>query len=131
MEPFKFSVDFNVNVKLQDDVKQLLEKLLSSAPAAPAPAPAPTTTAPAAPAPAPTTTAPAAPAPTTAPAAPAAPAAPTNNELSINDVRKLLAEKVNEHRAEIKDKLTELGAPSVTKLNKSKYQELFDFLNTL
>ena len=119
MEPFKFSVDFNVNVKLQDDVKQLLEKLLSSAPAAPAPAPAPTTTAPAAPA------------PTTAPAAPAAPAAPTNNELSINDVRKLLAEKVNEHRAEIKDKLTELGAPSVTKLNKSKYQELFDFLNTL
>ena len=96
MEPFKFSVDFNVNVKLQDDVKQLLEKLLSSAPATPA-----------------------------------TPATPTNNELSINDVRKLLAEKVNEHRAEIKDKLTELGAPSVTKLNKSKYQELFDFLNTL
>ena len=96
MEPFKFSIDFNVNVKLQDDIKQLLEKLSSFVPAAPA-----------------------------------APAAPADNELSINDVRKLLAEKVNEHRAEIKDKLTELGAPSVTKLNKSKYQELFDFLNTL
>ena len=93
MEPFKFSIDFNVNVKLQDDIKQLLEKLSSFVPAAPA--------------------------------------APADNELSINDVRKLLAEKVNEHRAEIKDKLTELGAPSVTKLNKSKYQELFDFLNTL
>lgn len=122
MEPFKFSIDFNVNVKLQDDVKQLLEKLLSSAPAAPATLA--TLATPAAPA------APATPA-TPTPTAPAAPAAPTNNELSINDVRKLLAEKVNEHRAEIKDKLTELGAPSVTKLNKSKYQELFDFLNTL
>ena len=51
--------------------------------------------------------------------------------VSIEDVRKVLAEKVNEHRAAIKDKLTELGAPSVTKLDPSKYNEMYNFLKSL
>ena len=51
--------------------------------------------------------------------------------VSIEDVRKVLAEKVNEHRAAIKDKLTELGAPSVTKLDPSKYSEMYNFLKSL
>ena len=51
--------------------------------------------------------------------------------VSIEDVRKVLAEKVNEHRAAIKDKLIELGAPSVTKLDPSKYEEMFNFLKSL
>ena len=55
-------------------------------------------------------------------------AAPT---VSIEDVRKVLAEKVNDHRETIKGKLEELGAPSVTKLDPSKYQEMFDFLGSL
>lgn len=55
-------------------------------------------------------------------------AAPT---VSIEDVRKVLAEKVNDHRETIKGKLEELGAPSVTKLDPSKYQEMFDFLSSL
>ena len=105
MEPFKFSIDVNIN--LQSELAEVLKQFIKvqSAPAAPAPA-AP------------------------APAAPAAPA-PAAPEISINEVRKVLAEKVNEHRTEIKDKLTELGAPSVTKLDKSKYQEMLNFLNSL
>lgn len=55
-------------------------------------------------------------------------AAPT---VSIEDVRKVLAEKVNDHRETIKGKLEELGAPSVTKLDPSKYQEMYDFLSSL
>ena len=51
--------------------------------------------------------------------------------VGIEDVRKALAEKVNDHRAAIKDKLTTLGAPSVTKLDPAKYQEMYDFLKSL
>lgn len=51
--------------------------------------------------------------------------------VGIEDVRKALAEKVNDHRAAIKDKLTALGAPSVTKLDPAKYQEMYDFLKSL
>ena len=51
--------------------------------------------------------------------------------IGIEDVRKALAEKVNDHRAAIKDKLTTLGAPSVTKLDPTKYQEMYDFLKSL
>ena len=90
MEPFKFSIDVNIN--LQSELTEVLKQFIKAQSAAPA-----------------------------------APAA----EITINDVRKALAEKVNEHRTEIKDKLTELGAPSVTKLDKSKYQEMLNFLNTL
>ena len=57
------------------------------------------------------------------------PAATTG--VSIEDVRKVLASKVNEHRQEIKEKLEELGAPSVTKLDPSKYEEMYNYLTSL
>lgn len=53
------------------------------------------------------------------------------SSISIDDVRKALSLKVNAHRGEIKDKLNELGAHSVTKLDTSKYKEIYDFLNSL
>ena len=43
----------------------------------------------------------------------------------------MLAQKVNEHRDVIKQKLNELGAPSVTKLDPTKYDEMFNFLKAL
>lgn len=57
--------------------------------------------------------------------------APTPPAISIDDVRKALAAKVNDHRAEIKEKLEELGAPSVTKLDPAKYSDMLNFLNSL
>ena len=65
-----------------------------------------------------------------APSAPAAPAASSASK-NIEDVRGMLAEKVNEHRDEIKQKLNELGAPSVTKLDPAKYDEMYNFLESL
>ena len=65
-----------------------------------------------------------------APSAPAAPAASSASK-NIEDVRGMLAEKVNEHRDEIKQKLNELGAPSVTKLDPAKYDEMYNFLKSL
>ena len=43
----------------------------------------------------------------------------------------MLAKKVNEHRDVIKQKLNELGAPSVTKLDTAKYDEMYNFLESL
>lgn len=51
--------------------------------------------------------------------------------VTIEDVRAALASKVNDHRDAIKAKLDELGAPSVTKLDPSKYEEMHNFLNNL
>ena len=121
MEPIKIEVSVELN--LSEDVKNFVASLVSnsSKPAAPAAKPA---TAPAKPAPA----APAA-KPTSAPAKPAE--KPAEAEVSIEDVRKALASKVANHRAEIKDKLDEFGAPSVTKLDPAKYQEMLDYLNSL
>lgn len=65
-----------------------------------------------------------------APSAPAAPAASSASK-SIEDVRGMLAEKVNEHRDVIKQKLNELGAPSITKLDPAKYDEMYNFLESL
>ena len=65
-----------------------------------------------------------------APSAPAAPAASSASK-SIEDVRGMLAKKVNEHRDVIKQKLNELGAPSVTKLDPAKYDEMYNFLDCL
>ena len=65
-----------------------------------------------------------------APSAPAAPAASSASK-SIEDVRGMLAKKVNEHRDVIKQKLNELGAPSVTKLDPTKYDEMYNFLESL
>lgn len=51
--------------------------------------------------------------------------------VTVDDVRRELAKKVGTHREAIKEKLNSLGAPSVTKLNPEKYQEMFDFLKAL
>lgn len=51
--------------------------------------------------------------------------------IDIEAVRRAVAEKINEHRDEIKGKLTELGSPSITKLDPAKYQEMFDFVKAL
>lgn len=59
------------------------------------------------------------------------PQAQPASTITIESVRAVLATKVNDHREAIKNKLNELGAPSVTKLDPSKYQEMYDFLNSL
>lgn len=48
--------------------------------------------------------------------------------VSIDDLREVLSQKVANHRDEIKAKLNELGAPSVTKLDPFKFTDLMDFL---
>lgn len=143
METIKISVEVSVN--LSENTQKFLISLFGnaiapSAPAAPASKPAPVAPAkPAsqpAPAPAPKPQAPAAaPAPTEpaaepAPSAPAAPAASSASK-SVEDVRGMLVKKVNEHRDVIKQKLNELGAPSVTKLDPAKYDEMYNFLESL
>ena len=137
METIKISVEVSVNLSenTQNFIK-LLCGIASSASAAPAAKSAPSAPAtPAKPAPAKPTPQPAAPAQTQsaakpAPSAPAAPAASSASK-NIEDVRGMLAEKVNEHRDEIKQKLNELGAPSVTKLDPAKYDEMYNFLESL
>ena len=123
MEPIKIEVSVKLN--LSEDVKNFVASLVSNsskpATAAPATKPAPAPAKPAVPA--------AKPAP--APAKPAEKPAEDKAEVSIEDVRKALASKVANHRAEIKDKLDEFGAPSVTKLDPAKYQEMLDYLNSL
>ena len=134
METIKISVEVSVN--LSENTQKFLTSLFGNAIAPSAPAPsAPAPTAPAKPAPAKPTPQPAAPAQTQsaaepAPSAPAAPAASSASK-SIEDVRAMLAKKVNEHRDVIKQKLNELGAPSVTKLDPAKYDEMFNFLEPL
>lgn len=139
METIKISVEVSVNLSenTQNFIKSLFGNAIApSAPAAPAAKPAPAApAAPAKPAPAKPTTQPAAPAQTQsaakpAPSAPAVPAASSASK-NIEDVRGMLAEKVNEHRDEIKQKLNELGAPSVTKLDPAKYDEMYNFLESL
>lgn len=118
MEPIKVSVD--VTVDLSENAKAFITAFFakSSAPVSEVPV-APAKPAQAKPAPA-----------EPEPSQPAKPAAQTSS-ITIEDVRKALSEKVNAHRNEIKDKLTELGAPSVTKLDQSKYQDMYDFLIAL
>jgi hypothetical protein len=144
METIKISVEVSVN--LSENTQKFLTSLFAAgvpsgaqvaasvskpAPTAPVkPAPAKPTLQPAAPA-----LQPAAPAQTQsaakpAPSAPAAPAASSASK-SIEDVRGMLVKKVNEHRDVIKQKLNEFGAPSVTKLDPSKYDEMYNFLESL
>ena len=52
-------------------------------------------------------------------------------EIKIEEVRALLAKKIENNRSEIKTKLTALGAPNVTALAKDKYLEFVEFLNGL
>ena len=136
MEAIKISVEVSVN--LSENTQNFIKSLFGgaavtqkSAPATPAkpvsqlaPVQVPKPQAPAV-APAPTK-----PAATSVPGAPAAQAASSASK-SIEDVRKMLAQKVNEHRDVIKQKLNEIGAPSVTKLDPSKYNEMYNFLKSL
>ena len=135
MEAIKISVEVSVNLSenTQNFIKSLFSSAcnqVSSAPAQPkeiAPAEVEQPKKPSAPAAAPVQTEPVA---EPAPSAPAAPAVSSASK-SIEDVRGMLAKKVNDHRDAIKDKLTQLGAPSVTKLDPSKYDEMYNFLASL
>lgn len=122
MEPIKINVQVELN--LSQDSKNFIAQLFAGRPVAAIPvAPA-----------APKVEAPAKPAAPTAPAAPAkpaAPAAPVAPGITIEQVRKALADKVSSHREAIKEKLNSLGAPSVTKLDPSKYAEMYTFLTAL
>lgn len=132
MEAIKISVEVSVNLS---ESTQNFIKSLFAAPRCedrkPEPVAQPTAPAqpkkPTAPAAAP---APSKPAATPAPGVSAAPVASSASK-SIEDVRKELAKKVNDHRDVIKQKLNELGAPSVTKLDPAKYNEMYDFLVAL
>lgn len=133
METIKISVEVSVN--LSENTQKFLTSLFGnaiapSAPAAPASKPAPTTPAPAKPTPQPAAPAQTQSAAKPAPSAPAAPVASSASK-SIEDVRGMLVKKVNEHRDVIKQKLNELGAPSVTKLDPAKYDEMYNFLESL
>lgn len=57
--------------------------------------------------------------------------ASTQSSITIDSLRELAMTKMNAHRVEIKQKLTELGTPSITKLDAAKYQEMYDFLKGL
>ena len=117
LEPIKVSVDVNVHLSektegfILDLVKSIMPDVVKD-PAAPA---AKQESKPAA----------------TAAKPESKPANTTSDNISIEDVREALSKKVATHRSEIKEKLTELGAPSVTKLDKSKYSEMLNFLNSL
>lgn len=137
MEAIKISVEVSVNLSenTQNFIKSLFGKAAVTT-TANAPKPA---TAVQAQAPKPQAPKPQAPAATSAPTksvanpasgAPAVQAASSASK-SIEDVRKMLAQKVNEHRDVIKQKLNEFGAPSVTKLDPSKYDEMYNFLESL
>lgn len=150
MEP----IQINVNVKLDDGTQAFLSSLFGGLaksageqskpaeqqkpaeqpkpkPAVAAPAKS-TTAAPAKPAEQPKpAVAPAKPAEQPKPAAAPAPTASTQSSVTIDGLRELAMTKMNAHRVEIKQKLTELGTPSITKLDAAKYQEMYDFLNGL
>ena len=134
METIKISVEVSVN--LSENTQKFLTSLFAAGvPSGAQVAASVSKTAPTAPAPAKPTPQPAAPAQTQsaaepAPSAPAAPAASSASK-NIEDVRGMLAKKVNEHRDVIKQKLNELGAPSVTKLDPAKYDEMYNFLESL
>lgn len=51
--------------------------------------------------------------------------------VSIQDIRTLLASKVDNHREAIRAKLTELGARNVTGLDAQKYDAFYEFLKNL
>lgn len=51
--------------------------------------------------------------------------------VSIQDIRTLLASKVDNHREAIRAKLTELGAKNVTGLDPRNYDSFYEFLKDL
>ena len=135
MEP----IQINVTVKLDDATQAFLSSLFRGT-AKPAAAPAPVEQpkpASAKPAEQPKPTAAPAPVEQPKPASakpaeqPKPAAAPAQSSITIDSLRELAMTKMNAHRVEIKQKLTELGTPSITKLDAGKYQEMFEFLRNL
>lgn len=51
--------------------------------------------------------------------------------VSIQDIRTLLASKVDNHREAIRAKLTELGAKNVTGMDSRNYDSFYEFLKNL
>ena len=51
--------------------------------------------------------------------------------ITIEEIRNAVMGKVNDFRDEIKAKLSELNAPSVSKISPDKYEEFYDFINSL
>ena len=51
--------------------------------------------------------------------------------VSIQDIRTLLASKVDNHRETVRAKLTELGAKNVTGLDARNYDAFYEFLKDL
>lgn len=138
MNEIKISVD--LNVQLSESTKEFINKAISTllgATTTTAPTSSPAPAAPKTEKPAPTQTAHAQVAVTSKTekpatvAAPAAQASAAKTELTINDVRSIVASKAATHRNEIKSKLAELGAQNVTTLDPSNYQVFVDYLNSL
>lgn len=135
MEAIKISVEVSVNLSenTQNFIKSLFSSACNQVSSVPAqskeiaPAEVEQPKKPSAPTAAPAQTKPVA---EPVPSAPAAQAVSSASK-SIEDVRGMLAKKVNDHRDAIKEKLTQLGAPSVTKLDPSKYDEMYNFLASL
>lgn len=59
------------------------------------------------------------------------PAPTTAKGVTLPELRVLLASRVADHKAEIKAKLTELGAGNLTTLDPAKYGEMYNYLNSL
>ena len=68
------------------------------------------------------------------PASVPAPAQEQENEdtdLTLEELRAMMATKQDEHRSELKAKLTELGANNLRSLPAEKYQEFYEFMQNL
>lgn len=57
--------------------------------------------------------------------------APAEEKINIATLRALTAKKASTHRAEIKEKLAELGAANVTSIPEESYNEYHDFITSL
>lgn len=132
MDPIKISI--NVNVELSEATRNFISglfgKVIEAAPAVETTTKkiAPTTTTSTAGTTTATTKAAAASTTTTTTAAAVA---EEESEYSITDVRSFMAQKLNDHRSEIKKKLTALGTDSVTNLEKAHYAEFIEYLQSL
>lgn len=142
MDPIKI----NVEISLSDTTLALLQTIFAkdmpanlatppakpevkpAVPAVPAASTKPTTpTTPAKPA---VPVKPAAPASTTE-AKPAAPAISDSEVVTLDKLRAIAMTKMNTHRSEIRQKLDEFESASLTKLDKSNYDAMYDFLKNL
>lgn len=60
-----------------------------------------------------------------------APAKKSKTNITLDDLRPMITDLVEKHRAALKSKLTELGATSVTTLAEENYEEFYEFMKTL